>query len=117
MEVVHDHIRAGLDLRDAGVARGPLPRGDTAGRADLAWNTVLGKQLGDAGEELHRLALPFMAQVVVECQRAMPLVAGDSLEAQRGKVHHLPGNGQGIRCGIDSAAVHAGVHLNEDPER
>jgi hypothetical protein len=45
--VVHDHIRAGLDLGDAGERGGPLPCGNPARRADPARDPVRLEQVGD----------------------------------------------------------------------
>ena len=58
-----------------------------------------------------------VAQLVIERQRAVPFVTGDSLEAQTRKLHHLPGERQTFLRGVHSAAVHAGVDLNHDPQR
>src|SRR5215510_9796323 len=82
VEVVHDYVGAGLNLGQPRVPGRPLPCGYPARRPDLAWNAVRLQQAGDAGEERHRLALAFMAQITVGCQRAMPFVSGDSLEFQ-----------------------------------
>src|SRR5580704_12053959 len=117
VEVVHDHVRAGLDLGEAGEGRRPVPGGDAAGRADRARDAVLLQQVGDAGEERHRLALALVTQVVVEGQRAMTLVAGDALETEPGQLGHLAGQGQAVLRAVHAAAVHAGIDLDHDPER
>src|SRR5215472_1730730 len=109
VEVVHDHVRAGLDLGEAGIGRGPLPGGDPPGRTDLAGDAVRFQQVGDPGEERHRLALAFVPQVAVGGQRAVPFVTRDALETQPGQVRHLPGQGQAFPRGVHPAAVHAGI--------
>jgi hypothetical protein len=115
--VVHDHVGSGLDLGDPGESRGPPEGGDPAGGPDPAVNPVRLQQVGDAGEEGHRLTLPLVPERVVDRERAMALVAGDPLEAQPGKVHHLPRQGQGLFRGVGAAPVHPGVDLDHDPKR
>ena len=60
--------------------------------------------------------LPLVPQGVVDGERAVALVAGDALEAQPGQPGHRPGQRHGGVRGVHAAAVHAGVHLDHDPE-
>ena len=73
--------------------------------------------LDTAGRRVSWTEFVALAQLVIERQRAVPFVTGDSLEAQPRKLHHLPGERQTFLRGVHSAAVHAGVDLNHDPQR
>src|SRR5215213_2588835 len=99
MEGVHEDVRAGVDLGDAWVGAGDVPRSQPAGPDDLSRQPgaiELVRQLDQLADRLLRLPHP---QVAIRLEHAMALVAEHPAQAEARDAIHVLAE---VRRGIDS---------------
>ena len=113
VEVVHNDVRAGLDLGDPVALGGQPPGRRTSGRPDRARIAEGLQPLSDMKEQVHCGPLFGGAELCVGLQGAMSFISRDAFQLKAVKRDDFLGQGQRLFGGVDAGPVHAGVYLDQ----